>query len=345
MNPRRPTTLADIARELGITPAAVSKALRGALDISAETRKRVAEKAAEMNYRVNLTARSLSSRSTKLIGVVVPTFLHSFFGDVLTAASAIFDTRGFQPIITCSDDDPEQEAKQIDILLSRQAEGLLVATCQSEDRYGVFARARDLHVPMLLMARNIKPVVKSWVGSDNVAIGRTATDHLISAGRERIAHIYGPVTSTSVGRIEGYKQSLMAAGMPVREEYVVGGGESDAVAHRCINELLALREPPDGVFCYNDAIAGACMRVVMDRGLKVPDDIAFVGVGNTRFSDVLWSPLTTVDQHAGQIGSIAAANLLKAIDGEEQSELTYVRGDLIIRESCGTQKYAPQAAS
>ena len=101
MNPRRPTTLADIARELGITPAAVSKALRGALDISAETRRRVAEKAAEMNYRVNLTARSLSSRSTKLIGVVVPTFLHSFWGDVLTAATAVLDTRGFQPIMTC----------------------------------------------------------------------------------------------------------------------------------------------------------------------------------------------------------------------------------------------------
>ena len=150
MNPRRPTTLADIARELGITPAAVSKALRGALDISAETRRRVAEKAAEMNYRVNLTARSLSSRSTKLIGIVVPTFLHSFFGDVLTAASAVLDTRGFQPIITCTDETPEQEAKQIDILLSRQAEGLLVATCQSDDRYGVFARARICTFPWFL---------------------------------------------------------------------------------------------------------------------------------------------------------------------------------------------------
>jgi LacI family transcriptional regulator len=344
MQPRRPTTLADIARELGITPAAVSKALRGALDISAETRRRVAEKAAEMNYRVNLTARSLSSRSTKLIGVVVPTFLHSFFGDVLTYANAVFDTRGFQPIMTCTDERPEQEAKQIDILLSRQAEGLLVATCQLEDRYGVFARARDLRVPVVLMARNIEPMMKSWVGSDNLAIGRTATDHLISAGRRRIAHLYGPITSTSLLRIEGYKQALKAAGMPFREEYLVGGGEADPITDRCIKELLALREPPDGIFCYNDAVAAGCMRVVMDRGLKVPDDIAFVGVGNTRFSDVLWSPLTTVDQHADRIGAIAATNLMKAIDGDEQDETAYVEGDLIIRESCGARKYTPQAA-
>jgi LacI family transcriptional regulator len=345
MHSRRPTTLADIARELGITPAAVSKALRGALDISAETRKRVAEKAAEMNYRVNLTARSLSSRSTKLIGVVVPTFLHSFFGDVLTSATAIFDTRGFQPIITCTDEGPEQEAKQIDILLSRQAEGLLVATCQLEDRYGVFARARDLRVPVVLMARNIEPAMKSWVGSDNLTIGRTATDHLIAAGRRRIAHIYGPITSTSLLRIDGYKEALKAAGMPLREEYLVGGGETDAVTYRCINELLALPQPPDGIFCYNDAIAAGCMRVVMDRGMKVPDDIAFVGVGNTRFSDVLWSPLTTVDQHTEEIGTIAAANLLKAIDGEEEGETIYVGGDLIIRESCGMRKSEPHAAS
>src|SRR5918993_4923358 len=217
MQPRQPTTLADIARELGITPAAVSKALRGALDISVDTRRRVAEKAAEMNYRVNLTARSLSSRSTKLIGVVVPTFLHSFFGDVLTAATAVLDTRGFQPIMTCTDEKPEQEAKQIDILLSRQAEGLLVATCQSDDRYGVFARARDLRVPVILMARNLTPPVNSWVGSDNVTIGRDATNHLIQAGRRRIAHIFGPVNSTSLLRIEGYKQALQNAGLPVRE--------------------------------------------------------------------------------------------------------------------------------
>src|SRR4051794_19073350 len=214
MDPRRPTTLADIARELGITPAAVSKALRGALDISAETRQRVAEKAREMNYRVNLTARALSSRSTKLIGVVVPAFLHSFYGDVLTAASAVLDPRDYQPIITCSDEDPETEARQIDILLSRQAEGLLVATCQPDDRYGVFARTRDLGVPVVLFGRNIDPPIKSWVGSENVSVGRRATQHLIAAGRRKIAHIYGPDNSSSTQRILGYRQAMDAAGLP-----------------------------------------------------------------------------------------------------------------------------------
>ncbi|HYP08936.1 MAG TPA: LacI family DNA-binding transcriptional regulator [Bryobacteraceae bacterium] len=344
MNPRRPTTLADIARELGITPAAVSKALRGALDISAETRRRVAEKAEQMNYRVNLTARSLSSRSTKLIGVVVPTFLHSFFGDVLTAATAVLDTRGFQPIMTCTDERAEQEAKQIDILLSRQTEGLLVATCQSDDRYGVFARARDLRVPVILMARNLNPPVNSWVGSDNVTIGLDATNHLIHTGRQRIAHVYGPVNSSALLRIEGYKQALRNANMRVREEYILGGNETDVVAERCMQDLLRLSNPPDAVFCYNDAMAAACMRVAMGRGINVPDDVAFVGVGNTRFSDVFWSPLTTIDQRAARIGEIAATNLLKAIDNEAETGTVYVKGDLIVRESCGSRQAAPQAA-
>ena len=337
MNPRRPTTLADIARELGITPAAVSKALRGALDISTETRGRVAEKAKEMNYRVNLTARSLSSRSTKLVGIVVPTFLHSFFADVLTAATDVFDTRGFQPIITCTDETPEQEAKQIDILLSRQAEGLLVATCQSEDRYGVFARARDLRVPVVMMARNLDPPSHSWVGSDNLTIGRDATNHLIDSGRHRIAHIYGPLNSTTRLRMQGYKEALASAGVAPRDEYIVGGGETDAVAERSMLELLELPSPPDAVFCYNDAIAAGCMRVMMSRGIT-RGDIALVGVGNTRFSDVLWWPLTTIDQHAGRIGELAASGLLRAIDTSEETGVVYVPGELIVRESCGLRE-------
>ena len=340
VDPRRPTTLADIARELGITPAAVSKALRGALDISAETRRRVADKAREMNYRVNLTARSLSSRSTKLIGVVVPTFQHSFYGDVLTAASAVLDTRDFQPIITCSDEDPEQEAKQIDVLLSRQAEGLLISTCQSDDRYGVFARARELRVPLILIARNIDPPINSWVGTDNITTGIRATRHLIEAGRRKIAHIYGPPNSSTRLRVDGYRQALQAAGLAVREEYIRGGAETDSVAEDAMRGLLDLAEPPDGLFCYNDAVAAACMRVIVARGLKIPDDIALVGVGNIRFSDVMLSPLTTIDQCSGVIGEIAAINLLKVIDTGEECGIIHVPGDLIVRESCGIQQAA-----
>lgn len=333
MDPRRPTTLADIARELGITPAAVSKALRGALDISVETRERVQQKAREMNYRVNLTARSLSSRSTKLIGVVVPTFIHSFFGDVLTAASALLDTRGFQPIMTCTDENPEREAKQIDVLLSRQAEGLIVSTCQRDDRYGVFARAKELGVPVVMLGRNINPVTNSWVGSDNVAIADLATRHLIEVGRKVIAIVYGQPNSTSDQRIEGYKQALRAAGMPILDDYMRGGSEVDSTAEQAMRELLALSTPPDAVFCYNDAVAASCLRAILASGKRVPEDVALVGVGNTRFSDVMWAPLSTIDQSCDRIGEVAAAKLLHAIDTGEEAGMNFVPGRLIVRQS------------
>ena len=188
------------------------------------------------------------------------------------------------------------------------------------------------------MARNLDPPVNSWVGSDNLTIGRQATEHLIGAGRKRIAHIYGPMNSTTLRRMEGYKQALREAGHAIRDEYIMGGAETDAVAERCMRDLLKLRERPDAVFCYNDAIAAGCMRIIMARGLKAPEDIAFVGVGNTRFSDVLWSPLTTFDQQAGSIGELAASNLLRAIDTDEETGIVYVTADLIVRESCGTRK-------
>jgi LacI family transcriptional regulator len=345
MDPRRATTLADIARELGITSAAVSKALRGALDISAETRQRVADKAREMNYRVNLTARALSSRSTKLVGVVMPTFLHSSYGDVLTAAGGVLDQRGYQMIITLSDEDPEQEAKQIDVLLSRQAEGLLVSSCQSDDRYGVFARARDLRVPVIMIGRNIDPPINSWVGTDNVTISKRATAHLLESGRTRIAHLTGPPNSTARLRLEGYCQALNAAGIPVRDEYIRGGGETDLIAEQAARELLSLPEPPDAVFCYNDAVAAAFMRVMTSRHLKAPEDIAIVGVGNIRFADLMLSPLTTVDQYSGRIGEIAATTLLKAIDTGDDCGFIYVPGGLVVRESCGIRQSAMSAYS
>lgn len=344
MDSRRPTTLADIARELGITPAAVSKALRGALDISAETRQRVAEKAREMNYRVNLTARSLSSRSTRLIGVVVPAFLHSFYGDVLTAFSAVLDPRNYQAIITCSNEDPETEARQMEVLLSRQAEGLLVATCQADDRYGVFARARELGVPVVLFGRNIDPPINSWVGSDNVSVGRRATRHLLDAGRRRIAHIYGPVNSSTASRILGYRQALEEAGLPVPDSYIRGGGENDPIPEQAMRELLDLPEPPDAVFCYNDAVAGSCMRVIRAAGLRMPEDIALIGVGNIRFSDVMLSPLTTINQCSSKIGEVAARSLLSYIDTGQEPGIIAIPGDLIIRESCGVSLAGRSAA-
>jgi LacI family transcriptional regulator len=239
--------------------------------------------------------------------------------------------------MTCSDEKPEEEAKQIDILLSRQAEGLLVSTCQCDDRYGVFERAKELRVPVVMIARNIDPPMNSWVGSDNVNMARTVTSHLVSAGRKRIAHLRGPTNSTASSRIEGYREALREAGLPQREEYLRGGGETDAIAERGMSELLELSEPPDAVFCYNDAVAAACMRVIMNRGLRVPDDIALAGIGNTRFSDVLWSPLTTVNQSPDQIGEIAATNLLRAIDTNAETGNVTVPGDLIVRQSCGVR--------
>jgi LacI family transcriptional regulator len=192
-----------------------------------------------------------------------------------------------------------------------------------------------------MIARNIDPPINSWVGSDNVNMAKTVTRHLVSAGRKRIAHLHGPVNSTAASRIDGYREALREAGLPQREEYLRGGGETDAIAERGMSELLDLADAPDAVFCYNDAVAAACMRVIMNRGLRVPDDIALVGIGNTRFSDVLWSPLTTVNQSPDRIGEIAATNLLKAIDTNAETGIVTVPGDLIVRQSCGARRQVP----
>ena len=103
-----------------------------------------------------------------------------------------------------------------------------------------------------------------------------------------------------------------------------------------MRELLQLPEPPDAVFCYNDAVAAACLRVIVSAGLKTPDDIALVGVGNIRFSDVMLSPLTTINQGSSRIGEVAAKSLLSYIDTGQEPGIISIPGDLIVRESCGS---------
>ncbi|MGA2387642.1 MAG: LacI family DNA-binding transcriptional regulator [Candidatus Sulfotelmatobacter sp.] len=330
-----PVTMLRIARDLDVSVVTVSKALRNQGRISQATRERVLQRAKELNYQMNWVARSLVTRRTFTIGLLLPEFTHSFFGEVARAVTETVRPCGYHVVLSCFEEDPELEASETDSMLARQVDGLIIASSQPPRHLDLFKRIRQRGVPYILIDRPIPGVKACFVGVDNRAIGKVATEHLIDRGCRRIAHLRGPKASIAEGRLAGYRLALAKHGLRISSDYVVDGGRSDKTGCEGMRQLLKLRPMPDGVFCYNDPVAIGAIRGVLEAGLKPPEDISIVGSGNIHYSDLLAVPLTTVDQGTGRIGVLAAELLMARIGAKRalKPETILIPPRLVERES------------
>jgi len=308
-----PVTMMDIARDLNVSVVTVSKALRNQGRISAATRKRVLRRAKELHYQMNWVARSLVTRRTYTIGLLLPEFTHPFFAEIARAVAQTVRPHGYHVIISYFEEDPELEVNEADSLLARQVDGLIIASAQPPNHLQLFRRIERRKVPYVLIDRPIDGLHASFVGVDNNAIGRLATEHLIARGCTRIAHLKGPEIGIATERLEGYRRALAKAGLRVRPRYILCGGHEDQSGYQAMQQLLQLNPLPDGVFCYNDPVAIGAIKAILGSGLKVPQDISVVGAGNVHYSDLLAVPLTTVDQGTCEIGARAAELLIDRI--------------------------------
>jgi LacI family transcriptional regulator len=309
----------DIARDLGVSVVTVSKVLRNHSDISEETRQRVLKRMKELHYRPNLAARALITGKTFTIGLIVPDLLHPFFAQVAKALSGVFRQRGYSLILSSSEEDPELEKQELDVLLARRVDAILIASAQWTVES--FRQIEDQKIPYVLIDRQFAGLAANFVGVDDEAAGALATEHLIEQGCRRIAHIRGPEVSTAIGRAEGYRRSLAKHGLTPLPGYVISMGASgdargEAGGYEAARTLLAMEPRPDGIFCYNDPAAMGVMHAILDAGLRIPEDIAVVGCGNVHYSDFLRVPLTTIDQNSQAIGERAAELALSLIDAK-----------------------------
>jgi LacI family transcriptional regulator len=304
-------TMQDIARDVGVSVVTVSKVLRNKGEISVATRKRVLRRAKALNYQTNWIARSLVTRRTFTIGLLLPDFTHPFFAEIAKAVAETVRPHGYHVVISYFDEDPVLERNEAESLLARQVDGLIMASAQSGAK--AFADMQRRKVPFILIDRPIAGVQASFVGADNQAIGQLATAHLIEQGCTHIAHLRGPGIGIATRRMQGYRSALAKAGLRFFPGYVVDAGYQEETGHEAMRKLLCKESAPDGVFCYNDPVAIGAMRAISEAGLQVPEDIAVVGAGNVHYSDFLAVPLTTVDQGTFEIGKRAANLLLERI--------------------------------
>ena len=324
----------DIARDLGISLMTVSKALRNHRDISAETRKRVLKRAQQLDYQPNWVARSLVTGRTYMVGLIIPDLMHSFFAEVAKGVARMLEPRGYNLIISASEESAGLETREIAALLARNVDGLIIASAQKDGRW-LRRNVRARRIPCVLIDRALPSLDACYIGVDDVEIGALATRHLIEQGCRRIAHIRGPAVSTARGRLRGYRRTLIEHGLKAPPEYVVSGRHQDSTGYEAMRHLLRLNPPPDGVFCYNDPVAAGAIKAVFEAGLRVPNDVAVIGAGNVHYSDLLRTPLSTVDQGSSAIGETAAELIMQYMEAKTpcrpQSILIPVR--LVVRES------------
>jgi LacI family transcriptional regulator len=328
----------DIAMDMGLSTVTISKVLRGHSDISEDTRKRVLKRMEELNYQPNLAARALITGRTWTIGLVVPDLLHPFFAQVAKAVSNAIRGQGYSLIITSSEEDPELERQEIEQLLARRVDVMLIASAQWSVES--FRAIEERKIPYILIDRRFSGLSANFVGVDDEEVGMLATNHLIEQGCERIAHIRGPETSTALGRLEGYRRALARAQKDFNPRYVVSIGSSgddrgEPGGYEAAKKLLAVDPRPDGIFCFNDPVALGAMRAILEASLRIPEDVAVVGCGNLSYSDFLRVPLTSVDQNSTEIGRLSATLALAIVGANKEmrpkTELTPPK--LVVRAS------------
>ena len=325
----------DIARDLGVSLMTVSKALRSHSDISEETKRRVLKRASELNYRPNLIARSLVTRRSYMVGLIIPDLMHSFFAEVAKGIARKFEPLGYQIVISNSEENPDAELRQIEVLLDRSVDGIIVAAAQANVSGDLFKKLQSRKIPYVLIDRLPAGFQGHFVGVKDEDIGMMATEHLIERGCRRIAHLRGPANSPGIGRLRGYHRALAKHGLDAPDEYVVRGQHEDSTGYEGMRKLLQVTPRPDGVFCYNDPVAAGAIKAILEAGLKVPDDIAVIGAGNVHYSDLLRVPLSTIDQSSTLIGETAADLLMECIEAKKpiSNRRILITPRLIVRES------------
>lgn len=334
-------TIKDIARELGISPSTVSRALKDHPDISPQTKKAVNELAEKLNYQPNIVALSLRQSKTNTLGVIIPELVHFFFSTVISGIEDVAYSAGYNVIITQSNESLQREKTDIKALFNSRVDGMLISISRETNSFdhieGILAKG----VPMVFFDRVYENANSSTVIVDDLSGAKEATQHLISQGCKRIAHLEGPPNlGITKQRLEGYVQALNEAGLPVEKELIVSCPQGSIEEGKAATEqLLKLPNRPDAIFATNDPAAMGAMQAIKAAGLKIPDDVAVVGFSNWVFSGLLDPSLTSVDQPGFEMGQEAAKLLIRQIevkskDNEEPiPETKILKTKLIVRDS------------
>lgn len=334
MAARRPT-LRDVARLAGVNPATASRALNPALPgrISAPTERKVRDAARELGYRPDPVARSLRTRRSGFVGVVVPDLTNPVLPPIVRAIEGELWTAGIACLLADTDNDVEREAALVEELLARRCEGLIIASAtRSSAAVGELA-AGD--VPTILVTRDVDAHSLPLVAADDAAGVGAAVSHLADLGHHEVACITGPLDlSTTTTRLSAFAAACEQHGLDATGRIVHGEAFTTAAGAAAAEGLLARDERFTAIVAGNDLIALGCLQALGRAGLTCPDDVSVIGHNDTPMMDGMQPPLTTIAIPRTEIGVTAARLLLRRLDQEEvPAEPVLLPTELIVRGS------------
>ncbi|NLJ83782.1 MAG: LacI family transcriptional regulator [Halanaerobiaceae bacterium] len=329
-------TIKDIAREAGVSVTTVSRVLNNKADVSDKTREKVLKIIDRLNYNPNSIARGLVMNKTYTIGLIVPDISNAFFAEIAKAIEDELREYGYSVIFCNTDNDKDREKESIDLLRSKQVDGLIGAfSHDSKDEVLALGKAG---LPIVQIDRLVDDSQIPSVIIDNILSGYEATEYLIKKGHRRIAHITGALdTNTGIRRAEGYRKALQEYGIEIDEELVMEGDFSQESGYLAMKEILERNKDLTAVFAGNDMMALGAYRAIYAAGLKIPEDISIIGHDDFTLASLVSPALTTMQQPIYKIGKVAASLLIDIIKGKKNKEgLIVVNTSLIERSSVKT---------
>lgn len=335
-------TIGDVARMANVSKGTVSAVLNNKNTVSEATRKKVLKVIEKLNYRPNQVARSLSSRQTKSIGLVIKEIDNPYFAKVMKGVFDVCVKSGYTVLLGSSELDPEQERQSVETLRNQQVDGLIISPLHGDNTdFTYLAELLRFKYP-LVMLEPVKNFTTNVVDVDNVQAAYSAIKCLIELGHTEIAYFAGPLYSAhSENRLEGFKQALMDHNIPIQKNFILQVGSNIEDGYKAGKNLFSNCEScPTAVFCYNDLVAVGLVDALIEMGFSIPDDISVIGFDDITFCESARIPLTTVHMPTYKIGEAAARLLINQISNREQvlNERIVLDAHLVKRESCGPRK-------
>ena len=336
-----PVRLADVAKATGRSISTVSRALNGGdHGVNEQTRQYILRVAQELDYRPNLLARGLRGDRTFTVSVILDNITSPFAPPIVRGAQDELKQAGYSLTLANSDWDAAAEIESVNTFIAHSVDGIIFVDTWLHSSNEVPPPSQK---PCVFVNRLFRGTDYNCIGVDDRYGARLATEHLVRLGHRRIALISGPYGwEASINRLAGYQDVLAAHGLPFDEALVQRGAWEVRDGYRAAQKLMTLADPPTAIFASNDLMAVGAIYALQDAKRHVPDDVAVVGYDDREVASLVRPALTTISLLCYEMGQAAARRLLGQLHGQDQpTTAEQVRGELIVRESCGAMEAKP----
>jgi len=333
---KKAPTIKEIARIANVSAMTVSRALNNRHSVRGATRKKILKIANRLGYMPNRIARSLVSKKSDLISLIVADISNQFFAEISRGIEDRARENGYHVIFSSTDDDPKNLESSVRMMREMGVDGFIIAAVSLEEP--IVDELLDQEIPVVLINRRIKKSNVNYVVVDNYKGAYLAVEHLINIGYKKIAIISGRSSvSTGKERLQGYRKGLLDHGLKFQKEYSSQGPFTKEHGKKAAQKMLTLKNRPEAIFAASDNIALGVMNAAGELGLKIPEDLAIVGFDDTNFSSNSKIRLTTVSQRKYEMGERGVQILIDLIGNQRSDYINKVvlEPRLIIRESCG----------